>query len=104
MAKTLAFITGTGTVFLNGTVENSDGVIATRPATVYSFVLVGGGGSGTARLYNSSNSTGTVATMAVGVVTTNVTTPNIIPHPVYFNQGVLCTMAGTGNVAHVIFE
>lgn len=105
MSLTLAYITGTpGTVFVNGTSVNVAGVIASRPAIVHSFVLVGGGGSGTGRLYNSSNSTGTAATMAIAVAGTNLTNPSVITAPAVFNLGVLCTLEGTAPIAMVIFE
>ena len=103
-AFTLASITGTGTVSVLGTVIGTEGLVATRPGIVHSFVLVGGTGSGTSRLHNGSNATVTAATMAVTVAGTNAVSPDVINAPVVFNLGIRCIQAGTGIVAHVIFE
>jgi hypothetical protein len=59
MAKTLALITGTGTVTINGEVVSTAGVIAVRPLTVYSVSMIGGPGAGSAILHDTADATGT---------------------------------------------
>ena len=105
MPRTLASITGTGTVSTDGVVQSTEGFIAEGPmCSVYSFTLVSGGGSATARLHNAANATA-VGTMAIVVAATNTTSPDVISGgAVLFNKGIRCIINGTGLVAHVVYD
>jgi len=104
MPASIAYITGTGTVSVNGTLTGDlKGFVRAGETTVYSASIEAAGGTATLILHNAgSGSTATADHLTVTTLASSYR--NYGAHGLLFNDGLLAVPSGTGHHVTVVFS
>jgi hypothetical protein len=104
MPKTIALVTGTGTVTKNGTVEVTTGIVVGRGAYLHSITAIPNASTGGLRVHDTNSATGTGTVASFEFNATSESPQYLDGNGVAMINGIRVVGSGTFLSCMVVYE